>query len=171
MEMNFCRRCGTALTQINGHVYKCVNSHTLFLNASPASAIWLVNNDNEVLVIRRGIEPGIGMLDAPGGFVDGDSENFEQALAREISEEVGLTQDQYDTPSYLFSRIDPYKYGGETVSVMTNFYWARVHDDATITPMDDVESAEFIAFRNIDREKVYFESAKDSLNTLQNLLS
>ncbi len=42
-----------------------------------------------VLVVRRAIEPGIGKLALPGGYID-YGESWQQAGARELREETGL---------------------------------------------------------------------------------
>lgn len=46
----------------------------------------------KLLAIRRNIEPKIGMLALPGGYVD-EQENAETAAARELWEETGLVVD------------------------------------------------------------------------------
>lgn len=71
MEMNYCRRCGHTLTNVERHVYQCDNGHTLFANASPAVGVLFMNNEKEVLIATRSIDPGKGNLDMPGGFCDG----------------------------------------------------------------------------------------------------
>ncbi|MBW6492471.1 MAG: NUDIX hydrolase [Lentimicrobium sp.] len=47
-------------------------------------------NDVEVLLIKRGHEPFIGMWASPGGFIDMD-ETPEDAALRELQEETGLS--------------------------------------------------------------------------------
>lgn len=42
-----------------------------------------------LVVIRRAIEPGLGTLALPGGFVDGE-EDWREAGAREVLEETGI---------------------------------------------------------------------------------
>lgn len=62
-----------------------------FVNPLPV-AVLVVPVDSGVLVIRRGIEPGIGQLALPGGFID-LGETWEHAAARELREETGIVVD------------------------------------------------------------------------------
>jgi NAD+ diphosphatase len=169
MEMNYCRRCGAKLTLLHDHVYTCDNGHTIYNNASPASCLWVVNDKNEVLVAIRGHEPGIGKLDAPGGFSDG-AETFEDSLARELQEEVGLTPDDYTKPKYLLSALDKYMYAGEQLDVLSGAYWARLIRDPQIVPADDVAEAYFIAIKDIDPAMIYFDATRAAFLALKNIL-
>ena len=49
----------------------------------------VLTTDHRVLLIKRGNEPGYGKWSLPGGYVD-RYEIVEEAVAREILEEVGL---------------------------------------------------------------------------------
>ena len=62
-----------------------------FLNPLPV-AVTLVPVDGGLLVIRRGIEPRLGELALPGGFID-IGESWQAAGAREVLEETGLKLD------------------------------------------------------------------------------
>lgn len=55
--------------------------------------------------VVRGIEPGLGQHALPGGYVD-KGESIEQALAREASEEIGLTSEPHEW-RLVASRITP----------------------------------------------------------------
>src|SRR5690242_1926628 len=101
MEMNFCRRCGKPLESTDGHVFRCGNEHTIYLNSSPGVAVFFVSDDNrQVLLTTREREPFKGMLDGPGGFLD-DKESFIDAAQRELKEELGITPDDYEPLQYL----------------------------------------------------------------------
>ncbi len=166
MEMNYCRRCGTKLTLVHGHVYTCENGHTIFNNASPASCLWIVNDNKEVLVAIRAHEPGLGKLDAPGGFSDG-AETFEASIERELFEELGLTKDDYTKPQYLLSDINPYSYGGEDLVVLGGAFYAHLIGNPTITPKDDVAEARFMAMADIDPDMIYFNEVRASFLQLR----
>ena len=51
----------------------------------------IAEDDLKVLLIRRGQEPFKGRWALPGGFVEID-ESLERAAARELKEEVGVTE-------------------------------------------------------------------------------
>ena len=168
--MNFCRRCSSPLTLVKDHIYTCTNGHSIFANASPASCLWVVNDKNEVLVAVRERDPGLGLLDAPGGFNDG-AETTEHALAREMEEEVGLKPSDYTEPQFLMTALDSYEYAGEKIDVLSNTYWARLIGHPTITPQDDVAEAAFIAINDVDPDNIYFNAVRVSFLKLRELLT
>ncbi len=50
----------------------------------------VLNEKNEILLIRRGRDPEKGKYAFPGGFIEWD-ETAEEAVVREVSEETGLS--------------------------------------------------------------------------------
>ncbi len=62
-------------------------------------------NTIRLLTIRRNIEPALGMLALPGGYVD-ENENAETAAARELKEETGIDVDPAHV-GILYTRVTP----------------------------------------------------------------
>ena len=170
MEINFCRRCGAALTHQQAHIYRCANGHTLYVNSSPAVGIFLVNERDEVVVAVRAIDPGKGKFDAPGGFLD-SSETLEAAITREVQEEIGVSPESYDPPQCLASGIDPYEFKGETQDVLASIFWARLHAGAELNPQDDVASVELVPLKDLNPADFFFPAVRQGAEKLKELLS
>jgi NAD+ diphosphatase len=64
----------------------------------------LVDEDSKILLGKRNRQPDKGKLNLPGGFVDPD-ETLEQAIARELKEELGLSASDYGPLTYAGSRV------------------------------------------------------------------
>ena len=62
--------------------------NTSFVNPLPVSVV-LLPVDDGLLVVRRNIEPQIGQLALPGGYIN-RGESWQQAGARELLEETGI---------------------------------------------------------------------------------
>ena len=165
MEMNFCRRCGTPLTHIEKHIYKCEQGHTLFANASPTIGVFFVTDDKQVLLSVRGIEPHKGMLDSFGGFVDG-AETLEHTMARELAEELGLGASDYTPPEYLISGVGNYPFGGEVLPILSSFYWSKLLVD-TPTPRDDVADIAIYPLADVPLDKLHDQDIVAGIKALQ----
>jgi len=68
-------------------------------NPTPV-VVSLLPVDNKLLAIRRGIEPCVGRLVFPGGYID-QGETWQEASVRELFEETGI--ELQATQSQLFS--------------------------------------------------------------------
>lgn len=169
--MNFCRRCGTPLTSRNETVFACENNHTIYINAAPCVGIFFMTNDNkQVLLSVRGIEPFKGALDSFGGFVD-NNETVEHALERELIEELGLTPDDYEPPVYLCSETSIYPFDGEDRSILSMFYWSKLKSGASPIAADDVASIEMVPLSDVDPEKMDNADVRNAIKKLQALFS
>lgn len=166
IEVNFCRRCGTKLQNKQSNMYVCEQNHTLFVNSSPATGVWLLNEKDEVLVMVRADEPGKGMYDAPGGFCDG-YEKLEDAAARELEEEMGLKREDYSELQYVLSGNEAYRFGGETMPVLTAMFTARIVPGRKPMGNAEVASLAWIPVKEVDLDKVYFPVVRAALKQLQ----
>lgn len=170
MDMNFCRRCGSMLAKQNTHVFTCSEGHTLYANCTPSVGILLLTQDNKLVLARRGIEPHKGMLDTVGGFVDGE-ETLEEALRREIKEELNLEPSDYTSPTFLCSAVGHYPYENDSLPVLSCFFQAKLLDHAKPAAGDDIE--EIITFRinEIKLDEMHDDDVKHAIIQLQKEIS
>jgi len=167
MEMNFCRRCGTPVTHIeNDTVYRCENEHTLFASPSPTVGIFFIDADLSTVFAVRGRDPGKGLLDTPGGFID-PRESVEAALSRELEEELGLQYGDYEPPVYFASAPGTYRYQAEDRSVITLAYVSRLKPGVTLVPQDDVADVKIIPLGNINIDELANSDIKQLAHMLQ----
>jgi len=168
--MNFCRRCGTRLTNVQNHIFRCENDHTIFANANPTVGIFFVTSDNKVILSERGIEPHKGMLDSFGGFVD-SNETLEQAAIRELKEEANLDTADYENLKYLCSAYGNYPYQGDNLPVLSTFYWTRLLANKELTPSDDVAAVHYIHINEVDSKLLHDDDVRHGFSKLQELFS
>ena len=160
-KFKFCPVCGSPNFEINNiKSKKCKDcGFSYYLNASSATVALIVNEKNELLVVRRKNDPGKDMLDMPGGFVDMD-ETGEEAMAREVKEETGLEATEV---IYQFSYPNTYLYSGFLVHTLDMFFKVKVKDLSHIEAMDDAAAYYWIPFSEIDIDKFAFDSIKKGL--------
>jgi 8-oxo-dGTP diphosphatase len=109
--------------------------------AAKPTAGALVMRDGRVLLVRRGVEPGRGKWDIPGGFLEPDELPQEGAI-RELREETGLAI----TPTALLGfYVDDYPYGppGNVEKVLIVYFLATAAGEAR--PDDDAEAIGWFA--------------------------
>ena len=93
--LNFCSSCGAALRfgAIDGEDrdrLSCAScGHITYVNPRLVVTTLPITEGGEVVLLRRGIEPGRGAWAQPGGFLEVD-ETVHQAAIRETLEETGL---------------------------------------------------------------------------------
>ncbi|WGK69669.1 NUDIX domain-containing protein [Candidatus Haliotispira prima] len=122
-----------------------------------------MKSTQELLLVVRAREPALGYYDLPGGFVD-PGENLEQALLREVTEELGREiYAKLSRPKYLLSADNHYRYKDNTYAVCDVFFRAELEGEAELIPADDVESFVWCPADEIDFERIAFPSAKTAL--------
>ena len=94
MKKMFCPRCGSKLEKRNlenrERDFCPACDRALYENPVPATAAVVFNGRHELLLVRRGQEPGQGKWCLPGGFQETD-ETPEQCVLRELREETGIS--------------------------------------------------------------------------------
>ena len=162
----FCPVCGSKHFVVNNFKSKrCQDcGFTYYANPCSATAAFIVNDNDEMLVVRRAKEPAKGTLDLPGGFVD-MYETVEEGMRREIKEETGL--DVQDI-RYLFSSPNVYEYSGLGVHTLDMDFLVYVHGDpdvlkTTIRAADDAAEALWIPISDINPDEFGLTSIRNAV--------
>jgi ADP-ribose pyrophosphatase YjhB (NUDIX family) len=92
IRSSHCSFCGAAYAADQPWPRTCAACHSVTYRNPIPVAVVLLPVDDGLLAIRRTIEPHIGRLALPGGFVN-LGESWQEAAARELLEETGITID------------------------------------------------------------------------------
>ncbi len=102
-----CPRCGAAgFESLDGRHHRCAACGLNYFHNLATGVAAIIRSGDAIATIVRGRDPGRGLLDLPGGFVD-PGETLEGAIIREVAEELGVTLSE---PRYLFSFPNTYRY-------------------------------------------------------------
>jgi ADP-ribose pyrophosphatase YjhB (NUDIX family) len=144
-----CPRCTGELRVTDGKATCARCGYAVWANPVPGAQA-LVERDGTVLLGRRRDDPGAGLWDVPGGFVE-ESEHPLDALRRELREETGLAIEPIE---FLGMWLQPY--GDRTVLSLT---WLAVPAGGDERPGDDlVELRWFTPTELPGPEELAFES-------------
>ena len=121
----------------------------------------LIRSGERILFLRRAREPGYGLLDVPGGFVD-PGETLEEALRRECLEEIG---EEPVHLTYFCSLSNTYLYAGVEYTTADAFFFAELdrpidNDDLLRLKIDrsEVLSLHLLHIAEIRSEDLAFPS-------------
>lgn len=147
----YCPICGSKHFVIHSFKSKqCQHcGFTYFANPCAATAAFILNGKDELLVVRRAKDPAKGTLDLPGGFVD-MYETAEEGMRREIKEETGLEVGEIE---YLFSSPNIYQYSGLGVHTIDLDYLVRISEEVELKAGDDAAECLWIPVKNIHPEE------------------
>ena len=161
-KFKYCPVCGSAHFVVNNFKSKkCEDcGFTYYANPCSATAAFIVNDKEELLVVRRAKEPAKDTLDLPGGFCD-MGETVEEGMIREIKEETGLEVTEIQ---YLFSSPNEYVYSGMGIHTLDMDYLARVHcDSVAVTAHDDAAEAMWIPINKVNPAEFGLTSIRNAV--------
>ncbi len=78
-----------ALIPIDGGHHRCVECDRVIYSDPKVAVAAIIPMDDGIVLLKRAIEPQIGMWSFPSGYVD-RGEKLQRALEREVLEECGL---------------------------------------------------------------------------------
>lgn len=156
--LQYCPRCGAAALRPHGvklwHCSEC--GFELYLNVAAAVAALILDGEGRLLVTVRAQEPCKGAWDLPGGFVD-PAETAEEALCREVNEELGL---EIASTRFISSRPNTYEYMGVRYATVDLGFACQVASFDCIEPAkSEIAEIMFTSLADVDTASFGFASA------------
>lgn len=162
--MFYCPKCGVkSLETISSKHFSCGQCKFTFFQNTAAAVMVAICCQDELLVATRGRNPGIGMWDLPGGFVD-PNETLEQAVVRELYEELDIT---VTGATYIFSNSNTYLYKNIEYKTCDAFFVVELDEKPIVQAQDDVAAVEWVKLADVDLTRFAFESAKKAVLKLR----
>jgi len=152
-NLKFCSRCGSPLRfgMVEGEDRERLAcdacGHIVYVNPRLVVTAIPVTDRGEVVLLRRGIEPGYGTWAQPGGFLEVD-ETVNQAAIRETFEETGLLIEPGEIIG-LYTRLE--------AAVVTIAFEARIVGGAAIATPEALEVRGF-APEDVPWEEIAFRT-------------
>ena len=138
-SLNFCSNCGSALNlgasdgEDRDRLSCAACGHIAYVNPRLVVTTLPVTDDGQLVLLRRGIEPGRGAWAQPGGFLEVD-ETVHEAAIRETLEETGLVVEPGEIIG-LYTRLE--------AAVVTIAFEARVVAGSATPTREALEIATF----------------------------
>ena len=165
---NYCPSCGSKEIVFDGiKEFTCGDcSFTYFQNVAAAAGT-ILECGGKILLIKRKQEPGKGMLDLPGGFVDPE-ESVEEAARREIREELKI---DVGALKYLGSYPNTYVYKDVCYHSCDQLFYSRIEEFPTEFDETEVEELVLMDLMEIPEDEIAFESIRIGLKLFRDLRS
>lgn len=162
-QFRHCPRCGTHATP-GANPFRCaVCPFTYYFNPTVSAGAFLSDSAGRWLVVRREKDPGKGLLGIPGGFID-IGESAEDALRREVREEVGL---EIADVRFVGSFPNSYLYKGVTYPVCDLLFLGAALAPESAQSLDGVAGIEWREPSSLQEDEFAFESMKAALRVLR----
>lgn len=159
-----CPLCGSEDYALHGNGRVCGGcGHQDFNNPITAVAAFILDHNDRVLLIRRAKDPARTKLAPPGGFVDA-GESLEQAIRREIAEEVGL---EVQEVRYLSSHPNDYTYHALGRPVCDVFFVAEAQSCEVFLQTEEASAWQWHPLAEIDAADLAFDSMRHALAELR----
>jgi ADP-ribose pyrophosphatase YjhB (NUDIX family) len=157
-SVRFCSRCGAELRfgpvegEDRDRLACPACGFVFYVNPRLVVTTLPITDRGEVMLIRRGIEPGYDMWAQPGGFLEID-ETVRDAAIRETLEETGLEVEP-ETMLGLYSRVP--------AAIVVVAFVARITGGRPIVTRESLETRPFAADQ-IPWDEIAFETSLSAI--------
>ena len=160
----FCPSCGkTSFEQDDNQRGLCKECNFTFYRNVAAAVAVVIRCKDEVLFAIRARDPGKGMLDSPGGFVD-TKESLEEAARREIFEELRI---DVGTLRYLFSEPNVYRYKDVDYNTIDAFFEVQLDEKPVVDVGDDVSGFVWQTLNDLKIDDIALSSIRKGVEKLK----
>ena len=160
----FCPFCKGNLSQEDPFRQKCLKcGFIMYHNSSPCAGAVPVNQNNRILLAKRGIEPFKGGWNIIGGFLE-YGEDAMVGLKREVKEETGV---ECEVTGLICMYADTY---GENGPALLNMCFTVQLLSDNIQPFDDVAELKWFELNKLP-DNIPFKSDRKALNELKKIIN
>ena len=158
---NHCPTCNSENIQfIQEQYFNCADCDFIYYHNVASSVAAIIVFKDKILFTTRAQPPGLGLLDLPGGFVDPD-ETLEQALSREISEELGIDIRNWQ---YICSQPNIYRPNKIEYRTLDSIFFSEQKNTINIKlQKSEISKFSWLSIEQIDFDKIAFPSIKAAL--------
>jgi ADP-ribose pyrophosphatase YjhB (NUDIX family) len=160
----YCPSCGSHNIRFEDNkVFRCPDCGFVYYHNTAAATGCVISTGEEILLLRRNKEPGLGKLDLPGGFVDPGEGVFE-GLRRECREELGWDPGPDFTLFASFPNLYPYR--GIPYNTCDLFFAITVpglRREDLVLEAEEITEALFIKPGKLNLEDLAFESTRRAM--------
>lgn len=160
ISTDYCPHCGkTTLKFPDERKWQCTDCGFVVYNNVAAAVAVILRFQEEIMLTVRAKNPGLGLLDLPGGFTD-FSESAEETCYRELQEELGVDFRELPT-KYLASLPNEYPYKGIPYRTLDLFYEISLAEKfQPKLQTEEISSIAWVKVKDLDLSRIAFESQR-----------
>ena len=158
----YCPRCGAECTPGKNPLTCPACSFCYFFNPTCAAGAYIFDSQGRAIFIERAKEPAKGKFAIPGGFID-IGETAEDALRREVREEVGLEIEEIE---FLVTYPNLYHFRDVHYPVCDFIFTAKAVGAELAQALDGVAGFQWRRIDEIDPDTLAFPSLRKSWEVL-----
>lgn len=157
----YCPRCGKQNHKFeNHHRFECFDCGFVYYHNCAAAVMVILRKGDKILFTVRNNDPGKGMLDFPGGFVD-PKETAQEALIRELKEELNLDLNERQL-KWLDTEPNDYEFRDILYRTLDIIFEIKLQEDVKIELDDsEIQEVQWLQKEEVDLEAIAFDSTKE----------